>query len=135
VKFLTRKWRNDFKTSINIDLGYDLFEDWDLIESSFAKQYGIRIRKDIRGMEWGEFYAYLSGLNGDTPLGNIVRIRTEKDPKIIKQFTQSEKNIRSQWLKKTVKSVTPENEKDFYEGIKQAFISLSKKNKKAGEKK
>lgn len=49
-------------------------------------------------MKWGEFSSLLSGLNGETPLGNIVRIRSEKDSKIIKNFTKEEKRIRSEWL-------------------------------------
>lgn len=96
MKYLMRKWRNDFQN--NDESFYDLIDDFDLIESSFAQQYGIRLRMEIDTMKWGEFSSLLSGLNGDTPLGNIVRIRSEKDPKVIKNFTENEKRIRSKWL-------------------------------------
>ena len=107
MKYLMRKWRNDFQN--NNESYYDLIEDFDLIESSFAQQYGIRLRNEIDTMKWGEFASLLSGLNGDTPLGNIVRIRSEKDPKTIKNFTESEREIRSKWLNKSAKKVSHEN--------------------------
>ena len=75
---------------------YDLFEDYDIIEASFAQQYGIRLRAEDE-MQWDEFVNLLAGLNGDTPLGYMVRIRSEKDPKIIKGFSRSEKKIREEW--------------------------------------
>lgn len=76
---------------------YDLFEDWELIESSFLKQYGIRIR-EVDDMSWTEFCSLLSGIMHDTPLGYIVSIRAEKDPKVIKDFTPDQKRIRSEWI-------------------------------------
>lgn len=59
------------------DAYYDLFEDYGLIEASFAQQYGIRLRIENE-MEWDEFITLLAGLNGETPLGNVIRIRGEK---------------------------------------------------------
>lgn len=123
-----RKWRNDFQN--NNEAFYDLIDDFDLIESSFAQQYGIRLRKEIDTMKWGEFESLLSGLNGDTPLGNIVRIRSEKDPKVIKNFTESEKKIRSNWLNKNVKQISQEDYKQAMENIKNMFISMAKQNEK-----
>jgi len=41
----------------------------------------------------------LSGLSADTPLGRVVAIRMEKDPKIIKKFGEWEKRIRSDWAR------------------------------------
>ena len=43
---------------------YDLLEDYDLIEASFAKQYGIRLRNE-QDMTWSEFATLLSGLMPD----------------------------------------------------------------------
>ena len=34
----------------------------------------------------------------DTPLGSIVSIRAEKDPKHIKEFTADQRKIRNDWL-------------------------------------
>lgn len=85
-----RKQKNDFVTSNSNDLYYDIFEDWSLIESSFAQQYGIRLRREI-DMTWDEFCTLLSGLKPDTPLGNIVSIRSETDKDILKHFTPQQK--------------------------------------------
>lgn len=78
---------------------YDLIEDYDAIEASFAQQYGIRLRLENE-MLWDEFCTLLSGINGDTPLGYLVRIRGEKDPKARQRFTKEEKKIYSDWRKR-----------------------------------
>ena len=128
MKYLMRKWRNDFQN--NNESYYDLIEDFDLIESSFAQQYGIRLRNEIDTMKWGEFASLLSGINGDTPLGNIVRIRSEKDPKTIKNFTESEREIRSKWLNKSAKKVSHENYQQAMESIKNMFKAIANQNEK-----
>jgi len=125
VKWNTRKWRNDFNNPSTYDTWYDLFEDWDLIESSFAQQYGIRLRKKISDMEWGEFTSLLAGLNGETALGNIVRIRSEKDPEALKRFTQEERKIRSKWLNKTASQITEQDYKQAMENIKNMFKNMA----------
>lgn len=68
MKFLMRKWRNDFKTSDDTESWYDLEEDWSLIEASLAKQYPFRIRKEIDNMSYAELCNMISGLMPDTPL-------------------------------------------------------------------
>lgn len=45
----------------------------------------------------------MSGLMHDTPLGQIVSIRAEKDPKRIKEFTKEQRRIRNDWLKRRSK--------------------------------
>jgi hypothetical protein len=75
-----------------------------LIESSFLKQYGIRIRNED-DMSWSEFCSLLSGIMHDTPLGSIVSIRSEKDPKIIKDFTKEQRKIRNDWILKRNKKL------------------------------
>ena len=75
---------------------YDLFDDWNLIEASFLKQYGIRLRNDD-DMSYQEFCSLLSGIMPDTPLGQIVAIRSEKDSKKIKNFTKEQKRIWREW--------------------------------------
>ena len=57
--------------------------DWDLIVSSFAQQYGIRLYSEYETISCEEFRQLLVGINGDTPLGYTVRIRSEKDSKKI----------------------------------------------------
>lgn len=71
-------------------------DDWNLIEASFAKQYNIRLRHD-NDMPWSEFCSLLSGIMPDTPLGQIVSIRSEKDKKIIKNFNANQKRIYNEW--------------------------------------
>lgn len=128
MKYLMRKWRNDFQS--NNESYYDLIDDFDLIESSFAQQYGIRLRNEIDTMKWGEFSSLLSGINGDTALGNIVRIRSEKDPKVIKNFSKNEKEIRSKWVNKNAKEVSQENYKQAMENFKNMFKAMAKQNEK-----
>lgn len=92
-----RKLRLDFssprKTS---NVWYDLREDWALIESSIASQYGIRIRQ-ASDMPWSEFCNLVTGLLPETPLGSIVKIRSEDDPDVLKKFTADQLTIRNKW--------------------------------------
>lgn len=127
MKWSSKRWRNDFNNITTYETYYDLFDDWDLIESSFAQQYGIRLRKQMRDMEWGEFTSLLSGLNSETPLGNIVRIRSEKDPETLKKFTAEERNIRSKWLNKTASQITEADYKQAMENIKNMFKTMAEK--------
>lgn len=124
MKYLMRKWRNDFQSQ-NSEAWYDLVDDWDLIESSFSQQYGIRLRKTIDDMEWGEFISLLAGLNGDTPLGNVVRIRSENDPKKIKEFNKYERQIRNEWKRKNVKQLSKEEYTQVIKGFQEMFKSIS----------
>ena len=126
MKYLWRKWRNDFKNSKNNEAYYDIFEDWDLIESSFAQQYNIRLRKEMHTMSWGEFTSYLTGINGETALGNIVRIRSEKDPKILKNFSKEEKRIRNEWLSRNKGNINEQSYEQAMDNFKNMFIALSK---------
>lgn len=68
-----------------------------MIVSSFAQQYGIRLYYEYENISCKEFRQLLSGLNGDTPLGYVVQIRSETDNKKIRQMTKKEKEIRSEW--------------------------------------
>jgi hypothetical protein len=63
-------------------------------------------------MSWDEFTTLLGGLNGETPLGHIVSIRSEKDPERLKQFTAAEKKIRNEWIMKHRRVVTDKKEYD-----------------------
>ena len=90
--YQTHPRRNDYS-----DRFYDVFEDWDLIESSFLMQYGIRLREED-DMSWQEFSSLLSGIMPKTPLGNVVSIRAENDSKILDNFTPEQMRIRNEWL-------------------------------------
>lgn len=56
-------------------------------------------------MEEEEFLHLLSNLNGETPLGQIVNIRAEKDKETLKHFTAQQKKIREDWKKEHFKEV------------------------------
>ena len=103
---------------------YDLLEDYDLIEASFAKQYGIRLRNE-QDMTWSEFATLLSGLMPDTPLGQIISIRAEKDKEIIKRFTKEQKRIQSDWKRRQSKNVDKESYEDAMNAFKNMFISMA----------
>lgn len=88
---------------------YDLFEDWDLIVSSFLSQYGIRLStKDFKTVDWVEFSALLSGLSADTALGKVVAIRSETDQETIKRFSSYQRKIYDDWRTKQSERMTEE---------------------------
>jgi hypothetical protein len=105
---------------------YDLYEDWDLIDASFTAQYGIRLRNEP-DMSWGEFCTLLSGIMPETPLGQIVSIRSENDKEILKHFTPEQHRIRNEWRSRRAREMIQDPEtaasmvKAFQEACKQAF--------------
>ena len=48
-------------------------------------------------MHYSDWISVVAGLMHDTPLGQVVRIRSEDDKDIIKKFSSYEKRIRSEW--------------------------------------
>lgn len=115
---------------------YDLFDDWNLIESSFAQQYGIRLRLEDE-MTWDEFSNLLSGLGSETPLGKIVGIRSEKDQKIISEWPPEIRRIRNEWLSRKIqkkKTVIVDRKKYDREmiNLQNMFKSISTIKKKGG---
>lgn len=86
---------------------YDLFEDWDLIISSFLTQYGLRIRtKELETVSWDEFRSLLAGLSPETPLGRMVAIRSESDDNVIEHFTADQKKIWNAWRNRKAENMT-----------------------------
>lgn len=118
-----KKPKNDFKIKNNQDY-YDIIDDWPLIEASFFKQYGIRLRQ-INDMPWDEFCSYLSGIMPDTPLGNVVQIRSEEDKEILKNFTPEQKRIRSEWRNRIAKNMDKKQAEDAIEMFKNMFRELA----------
>lgn len=66
----------------------------------------------------------LSGLNSDTPLGNIVSIRAETDSEVIKSFSKEQKRIRNEYQRKLAKEKSQDEVDSAIESLKQAFIKL-----------
>ena len=56
-------------------------------------QYGIRLRND--DMTWSEFCTLLKGIMPETPLGQIVSIRSEEDKNMLKNFTKEQHKIKN----------------------------------------
>lgn len=77
-------------------------------------------------MPYSEFCSYLSGLMPDTPLGNIVSIRSEDDKEVLKRFTPEQKRIRSEWQKKNVKQVSKSEMDKILTQFQDMFRSLAK---------
>ncbi len=76
-------------------------------------------------MKWGEFASLLAGLSADSPLGRIVQIRCENDPKILEKFTPQQHKIRNDWREKTAKQVSAESFDSFLEAMKNTFIKMA----------
>lgn len=67
----------------------------------------------------------MAGLTGETALGYIVRIRSEKDPNKIKEFTAKEKQIRSEWFNFVAKQKAAPQITMTIEQLQQALKSLA----------
>lgn len=130
MKYLMRKWKNDFKTAQNRENWYDMEDDWELIASSLKTQYGYSIRKEINDMSWAELSSDISGLMADTPLGNIVQIRSEDDKEKLKYFTQDQKNIRWKYRMKIAQNIDKEEYKKVIAEFQQLFKGMAGDKKK-----
>lgn len=75
---------------------YDLEFDRELIVQSIAKQYHI-LPSEQDNLHYSDWYRLVAGLMHDTPLGQIVRIRSEDNKDIIRNFGAYEKRIRTEW--------------------------------------
>lgn len=51
-------------------------------------------------MTWNEFCYLIEGLRPETPLGDIVGIRSENDKDILKNFSPSQLKIRNDYRRK-----------------------------------
>lgn len=56
-------------------------------------------------MDWKEFCVLLSGIMPETPLGQVVSIRSEEDKEILKSFTPSQRQMRDDWRRKQNKDL------------------------------
>lgn len=106
-----RRKRSPFP-SPNSEVWYDLEYDKDLISQSIAKQYQI-LPSEQGVLHYQEWLLLVGGLMEDTPLGQIVLIRKEKDRDRIKRFTPYEMRIHNEWrsfrAKKMLANAKPED--------------------------
>lgn len=93
-------------------------EDYDLIEASFLSQYGIRLK--TTDLEFDEFLNLTSCLMPDTPLGQIVAIRSETDGNVISKFTDGQRKIYNDWKNRSVSN----DEQSYCESMDKLFAML-----------
>lgn len=96
-------------------------------------QYGIRL--SIEDISYGEYKRLFSGLTGDTPLVQIVNIRTEKDIKKVKQFSKEEKKVYDDWKRiQNKKKILSMSKKEYREKLKIFQETMKSAFYKGGEK-
>lgn len=104
-----------------------MFDDWPLIEASFASQYGIRIERE-QDMSYQEFINLINGLLSESPLGKVVSIRAESDRDRLKTFTSLEHQVRNEWRSKCenkyVSSMSKEEQEFSLKALRDAFRKL-----------
>lgn len=104
-----------------------MFEDFDLIVSSFRTQYGISLYSyDFKKMKWKEFKALLSGIDSETPLGRIVQIRSEEDPNMLEHFSPGQHRIRNDWRLRLSKGKSQKELEQVLSELQQAFLEMSR---------
>ena len=89
-----------------------------MIEASFLSQYGIRLR--VTELQFDEFLNLTSCLMPDTPLGQIVAIRCEDNPDVIKEFNSAQKKIYNDWKNRDKSN----NEQEYRESMDKLFAML-----------
>lgn len=78
-------------------------------------------------MSWGEFCTLLAGIMPETPLGQVVSIRSENDKNMLKHFTPEQHRIRNEWRNRRVREMMNDPEtaakmvKMFQNACKAAF--------------
>jgi len=81
-------------------------------------------------MSWQEFCTLLNGIMPETPLGQIVQIRSENDKDILKHFTPKQKEIRNEWRVKMSKQESETINEDEYmkmmKALQGAFLAMAK---------
>lgn len=104
---------------------YDLFDDWELIVSSFLSQYGLRIRtKEFETVSWDEFRSLLAGISPDTALGRIVAIRSETDRNVIKHFTADQRRIYDEWQQHQASAMSQQRFKQEMADLERAIANM-----------
>lgn len=77
-------------------------------------------------MEWREFVTLLSGITQDTPLGQIIKIRAEKDEDVLQHFSPEQHAIRNEWRNKQVEEqINSMNKEEVMKQMKMMFKSLA----------
>lgn len=67
----------------------------------------------------------MSGLDGKTPLGRIISIRSETDGDVLKQFTPEQRKIRRDWQLRKAKQIPKKDMDAVLDMFKNAFLSMA----------
>lgn len=117
----------DFRRPTNEPDLYDAAFDALLIEQSIATQYGVlpAAQADLPYPEWAKL---VGGLLDDTPLGRVVAVRAERDPKAISRMSPWAKRIRSEWqahrARCRLQSATPTQLRHEMEGLEKSLAKM-----------
>ena len=104
---------------------YDLFEDWDLIVSSFLSQYGIRLStREFETVSWDEFKSLLAGISPETVLGRVVAIRSETDENTLKHFSRDQKRIYDAWRNRKAETMTQASFEAEMSNLEKMFATI-----------
>lgn len=89
------------------------------------QQYGLRVQSDeFATMSWDEFRDLVGGLNESTPLVRVVQVRTEDDPRRLKEFTPEQRRMRSEWQRRRALQRPRADVEQFNAGIQEAFARM-----------
>lgn len=79
-------------------------------------------------LHYSDWISLVAGLMHDTPLGQVVRIRSEDNEDIISNFSPYENRLRSEWREfrsqKTVEIATEQDKKDVAEYFRNLFANM-----------
>ena len=75
-------------------------------------------------MQFDEFLNLVSCLMPESPLGQVVAIRSEDDPEVLKEFTQAQKDIRNEWRSRENAKDKLKAEQDYRESMDALFAAI-----------
>lgn len=74
-------------------------------------------------MSWSEFCTLLTGIMPETPLGQIVSIRSEEDKDMLKNFTKEQHKIRNDWRNRVnpIRDMSDEEKEEELRKVQEIF--------------
>lgn len=75
-------------------------------------------------MGWVEFSDLLSGIGPDTPLAQVARVRTERDPERVRAMTAGQRAIRAEWARRQAGRRDPAQAMADIEAMQAAFAEM-----------
>lgn len=87
---------NNLTASQLENLGYEFNFDKKLIEISLVSQYHF-LPSQLEDISHSDYFKLIEGLNSESQLVSVIRIRKETDPDKIKAFGRYETEIRVNW--------------------------------------